>query len=231
MSAVISCLNLKGGSGKTTICINLAAALAKFRRRVILLDLDPQESATRWAAQADMANTNHLYKFDLRRDVHPIKLDNSKPAKHFKTKIDLLAAEVGADIVLIDNPPEITDPALIASLLSDLVLIPTTPSPLDIWAAEVAVNTARDARQQRGGKLPMIYLIPSRLITGTVLAREITETLISLGEPVAPSIYQRVALIEAAMVGETIVTYAPKSSAFAEFKNLAKHVLEMINNV
>jgi cellulose biosynthesis protein BcsQ len=60
-----------------------------------------------------------------------------------EAELDRLAAD--ADLAIIDCPPELTDPARVAALLSDLVLVPCTPSPLDIWAAEAAVELAHDA--------------------------------------------------------------------------------------
>jgi chromosome partitioning protein len=109
-----------------------------------------------------------------------------------------------------------------------LILIPVTPSPLDIWAAEAAVKTGREARKERGGKKPLIVLIPSRIQTGTVLGRELSDTLATLGEPVGPGISQRVALVESAIKGQTIDQYAPKSPSHLEFKKLAKYTLEII---
>lgn len=118
---------------------------------------------------------------------------------------------------------------MVAALLSKLVLIPVTPSPLDIWAAEKAVELVREARKERGGVLPRSALVPSRLITGTLLAREIHETLMRLGEPIAPPITQRVAVVEAAVAGTTLTRYAPRSAAYREFTELANYVLKKLS--
>ena len=107
-------------------------------------------------------------------------------------------------------------------------MIPVTPSPLDIWAAEAAVATGREARTERGGKKPKILLVPSRIQTGTVLGRELSDTLAALGEAVGPGISQRVALVESAITGQTIDQYAATSPAHLEFKKLAKYILEII---
>ncbi len=222
MKHVISCLNLKGGAGKTTICLNLAAALGERGSRVVAVDLDPQQSATRWAAQASPSSAAN---FDLSRDVHTVE---SKSVRLVKDIIERLIGESGASLVLVDCPPELEDRSLMAAMLSDLVLVPTTPSPLDLWAAEAAVGTARDARAVRERELPLISLVPSRLVTSTVLARELPESLAEFGEPVAPGISQRVAIVEAAVAGQTIDQYAPDSPGHQEFLKLAEHVNERL---
>lgn len=215
---IISCLNLKGGCGKSTICLNLAACLSTHKYNVLVVDLDPQQSLTRWSKQAEKGLEY----------VHPLSLDDKNPAKQFKIKLDKLITGTKSNLVLIDGPPQLEAAALLAALVSDLILIPVTPSPLDIWAAEAAVKTGREARKERGGKKPKIVLIPSRIQTGTVLGRELSDTLSALGEPVGPGISQRVALVESAITGKTIDQYAPTSSSHLEFKKLAKYTLEII---
>lgn len=221
----IAVLNLKGGCGKTTIALNLAAVLAERGRRPLVVDLDPQQSATRWARGAAPVETG----FNLRDSVLPLRID--RRADRFRVQLSDAAGHSGADLVVMDAPPELSDPALVAALLADLVLVPVTPSPLDLWAAEAAVQTARDARRERGGRTPLVALIPSKLISGTVLAREIAATLAGLGEPVAPGITQRVALVEAAIAGQTIVSYAAGSPAHCEFRELAKYTFNRLKDI
>lgn len=193
-------------------------------RRVIVVDLDPQQSATRWAKQADPSTPKR--RFSLAGDLHALSL--ARGVKSFRVDLEQLMHQVGADTVLMDCPPELADPALVAALISDLVLIPATPSPLDVWAAEAAVKTAQEAQAQRGGDRPHIIIVPSRCVVGTVLAREIKDTLGRFGQ-VGPMIHQRVALVESAVAGQTIDEYAPGSVAALEFKELAKYVLNEIH--
>lgn len=227
MSAyIISCLNLKGGCGKSTICLNLAACLSTQKNRTLVIDLDPQLSISRWSKQSN--DTAKTKGFNLSKHVVPIKLDVDRPALQFKNDLDKLITETNSSFVLIDTPPSLEDAALLAALMSDLILIPVTPSPLDIWAAEVAVKTGQDARKERGGNLPYIALIPSRVQPKTVLGRELTDSLAVLGERVGPSITLRVALVESAVVGQTIDQYSPKSPSHLEFEALAKYVIKIL---
>jgi chromosome partitioning protein len=222
---IISCLNLKGGCGKSTICLNLAACLSGHKYKVLVIDLDPQRSITRWSKQAKTLESS------LSTEVYPLKLDSKRPALQFRTDIETLIAETGSNLILLDTPPQLEDAALLAALISDLILIPVTPSPLDLWAAEAAVKTGREARRERKKKKPRITLLPSKVQPQTVLGRELKETLSALGEPVGPIITQRVALVESAVVGQTINQYAPNSPSHIEFKKLAAYVLEIMKGI
>ena len=212
MPIIISCLNLKGGCGKTSSIVNLGGILSEKKLNPLLIDLDEQRSATHWAQQGGD---------EFPYPVIPISLEN---ATKFKKKIDYLSKEHKTKIILIDTPPQLEDDALIAALLSDIVLIPVSPSPLDLWAAEQAIKMIKEARKERGKKLPKAILVPSKVMGRTSLARDIKGSLKKFGESVSPAISLRVAVAESGIAGLPVGHYAPNSPSHKEFANLWKFV-------
>ncbi|MBF0156987.1 MAG: AAA family ATPase [Magnetococcales bacterium] len=214
---IISVLNQKGGCGKTTIAVNLAALWHDQGRQTLLMDADPQRSASRWAEQGNQGG----FPFP----VH--SLDMTLGAR--KVKAEIQAVVDGREMVVIDCPPELREPAMLASLLSDLVVVPVTPSPLDIWAAEAATGLAQDARELNTQGRPRVLLVPSKTHPQTLLTRDLGKALTALGEEVSPvGISQRVALAECVIQGQTINQYAPNSPACEELTRLSHHILTLL---
>lgn len=120
---VWSIVSQKGGSGKTTLALHLAIAAAK-DLKVLVIDLDPQQSAERWHA--------------LRQRATGAKDDPSIAAGPYQKLPDMLrtARKLGAELVLIDTPPKL-DKAIVPSLTAaTMVLVPLKSSILDLQALE-----------------------------------------------------------------------------------------------
>jgi chromosome partitioning protein len=205
--AVIAVTGRKGGIGKSTIAANLAAEMLALGHRVAVRDADPQRSLISWAGLGDGVLA------DL---VRPIDAAN---ARQFRAAIEAAARD--ADRVIVDTPPGFADPALLAALQADLVLLPCGPSPLDLLAARDALAMAREARAQRGGDAPLIRFVPSKVMASTTLGRELPASLADLGELVLPSIGQRAVAAEATLSGLTVREFAGGSVSQSEFAALA----------
>jgi len=216
----IACLGLKGGSGKTTLAVNLAAELGAAR----VLDMDPQGHAGTWARLARKPE-EPVQGFDVGRDV----LQVSAPTPR---ALEAELARYGRQLVILDLPPALPEAADVAVMAVDLAVIPCGPSPLDLAAARAAVSLCQDARKIRKDHgRPLVLLVPNRLQRGTVLGRETPAVLEELGEPVSAPICSRVAFVEAVVAGKTIGDYAPDSEAHHEIAALAKRIQELLGTI
>lgn len=126
---IFGILNQKGGVGKTTLSVNLAAALAHQGYRVLLIDADPQGSSLDWAA--------------ARKDEPLFSVVGLPRATLHK---EMAAIGHGYDHIIIDGPPRVTDLARSAIMASDVIVIPVQPSPYDIWAAEEVIKLIDEAK-------------------------------------------------------------------------------------
>src|ERR1051326_241416 len=120
---IIAVTNQKGGSGKTTLSMQLAGTLARRGRKVMVVDADPQGTATRWAASAEDDKP-------FPASVVGLSAASAKVHREVKKFVD------DYRYIIIDCPPAADSPVPQSALLvADLALVPVIPSPLDMWAA------------------------------------------------------------------------------------------------
>ena len=205
---IVGVLNQKGGVGKTTLSVNLAACLARTGARVLLIDADPQGSALDWAAA---------------RQGEPLFSVVGFPRATIHKEIAQLGQ--GYDHIIIDGPPRVTDLARSAIMASDIVVIPVQPSPYDIWAAEEVVKLITEARVYKEN-IKSVFVV-NRKITNTAIGRDVREALAAYPIHVLnASIAQRVVFAEAAAQGQAIFEIEPTGPAVAEMEAVATELLE-----
>lgn len=213
MPLVIALSNLKGGVGKSTLSLNLAACLHTAGHRVLLVDADPQGTCAAWAARA--AEFGHEGPPVVAMQGNALRRDLPKVAEAF-------------DVVVIDSPPRMGTEARAAMLAADLVILPVTPGAADVWAAKETVTVLEDARGLRPELQAVVVL---NRADRTTLAKMASKAIEDLGVPALDVVVaQRVAIGEATLSGQGVVTYAPDSDAARELRRFTRAVLASLGS-
>lgn len=207
MTYTIALLNQKGGVGKTTLAVHLAAGLTRRGGRVLLLDADSQGSALDWAAA---------------REGDPLFSVIGLPKPTLHRELPSLGASF--DAVVIDGPPRVNDVARSAILAADLVLIPVQPSPYDAWASSEIVELLRESSVYKADQ--RAAFVVNRRIVNTAIGRDVADALADYQLPVlSASLCQRVAFAESAAQGKTVFETQPDGPAHREVEALTDEVL------
>lgn len=203
--SVIAVVNQKGGSGKTTTVINLAVAAAEDGKVVVVVDLDPQASATAWRKV-------RAAKSPLVQPTHPAGL------------ADLLkvAAGQGVDWVIIDTAAQTDNNAAQAVEVADLVLIACRPSVMDLRAV---ANTIRLCRLRE--TVPHVLL--TQIEPQGTLQDEARASLAKLGVEVLPGgLGRRAAFHHSIIDGRSAAEYEPNGKAAHEVRALYEAVCHLV---
>lgn len=207
---IISFVNQKGGVGKTTTAINLAIGLKKKNYNLVFIDADPQGSAVQW---------------------HAIEGNKSFEILHHPSPIhatDIRQLSMNYDYVIIDAPPAIGDISKAILAVTDLAIIPLSPSALDVWSCWGTLKMIDEIRPLNSDI--EVKLLINRKIPGTKIGRDSREAMEEFQMDVFNTeLCQRVAFIDAMTSGVSVMQYAPHSKAAGEIERLCEEIIPQVS--
>jgi chromosome partitioning protein len=230
----------KGGSGKTTVSVHLAGALAKRGRRVLVVDVDPQGAAGAALGVAASKPTMYEVLVGDAKASEAVRPTSTERLFVLPADIDLAGAEVelprsakwrgalrkalgpigGFDEVIIDTAPGLGVLPYLGLACADRALIVCLPDFLSFRALPSVLEAAARAR------VHLVGIVPNRVEHRTRHEAEVLGELAAQHGPLLlPEIPSRVVLRDAAVAGQPVSSYDPKSDAAVAFDRLAKEVL------
>jgi chromosome partitioning protein len=241
--------NQKGGSGKTTTSVNLAAALGEKERRVLMVDLDPQHSATAWfgiknagkgvlAVFTDNASLTDLVQPSGAPGVEVV------PSSAWLVGVDkILVGEVGAETILrrhlerlpagrwdyifFDCPPTLGILTINALAAVRELLVPVEAHVMALSGLAQLLHTVEVIKDRLNPELKVSGILACRVDSRTRHAREVVEQLRQRsGDLVYQTVIrENIRLAECPSFGQPITQYDPKSAGAADYRALAQEII------
>jgi chromosome partitioning protein len=254
VATVIAIANQKGGVGKTTTAINLAAAFARKKKRTLLIDLDPQANSTLTFLPLEEV-THSVYEvladhqMPLSEVVRPTKFSNLcvAPAKialakleanlvgqfdaPFRLKDALAPSRDSFDMIVIDTPPALGIITVNALVAANYLLVPIQAAYYALEGTDDFLETFERIRARPNPELQLVGVALTLFDKRTNLARDIHKQVRSVfGDKVFKTVIGRnVRLEESPAYKETIFSFAPGSPGADDYERLAREVLQRVS--
>ena len=255
MGKIISLVNQKGGVGKTTTSINLAASLALLEKKILLIDLDPQGNATTGVGinkgdinhsvydllRGDASISEVIRKTDFKNlwiipatiqlagiDIELIEKSKVTPGfkKAYQLKEHMEGIKDEYDYVIIDCPPSLGMITTNALTASDSVIIPVQCEFFALEGITQLLNTIMLTQKNLNPNLDLEGVLLTMLSKSNLGLDVIEEIRSYFKDRVYDTIIPRlIRLAEAPSHGKPIVAYDPKSKGYEAYINLAKEVI------
>jgi len=250
---IIAIANQKGGVGKTTTAINLAAAFARSGKRVLLLDLDPQGNSS----------ISFIDPLSVERSAYDLMTDGAAPVEQavYRTPVeglDLIPARINLaklesklvgdfdapfrlkdrlapyreayPIIIIDTPPTLGLITVNALVAASHVLVPIQSSYFALEGTDDLLETIEKVKARPNPSLELLGVLVTLHDKRTTLAREVHEQIKKVFGPklFETVITKSVRLEESPAYKESIFSFAPNSSGAIEYANLCEEVMSRV---
>jgi chromosome partitioning protein len=204
---IIAIVSQKGGSGKTTLSVNLVAAAEASGAVALIIDTDPQATASQWGA--------------WRADRAPEVIDSAPP--RIQSKVEA-AQRQGATFIVIDTPPHADSAASRAVEVADLVLIPCRPSAFDLAAIKTTVSLVRLFNK------PAFVVFTAGPPHAPRMYEDANELVTGFGIECCPIILpDRAGYRHASAAGASVLEYEPEGKAASEITALHMWTIAHVN--
>lgn len=251
MTTILAIANQKGGVGKTTTAINLAAAIALRKKKTLLVDLDPQANSTiAFFDPAEIQGSIYDVLSDHRVDVASIirptkdpflfvapgklalaKLEQQLAGQFdapYKLKDALALVQKNYDFIVLDTPPALGILTVNALVAATHLIVPIQAAYFAIEGTDDLLETYERVRARPNPNLKLMGVVITLYDKRTNISRDTHEQIRSVFGPVLfkTRISKNVRLEESPAYKETIFTFAPKSPGAQEYRKFAQEVIQ-----